>query len=264
MSFELIIVLSLLLLTFTLYFFYLNSSRIKLNYYSLFKKDKIKKITLLKHQGHCNINYLLETPKNRFLLRKFKYSNQRKAEFYIQNRAHKKNLAAKAHLLDEKNSLMICNFIEGEHQHKLSQQNLKKLAVMLQKLHRIKIQQQPNTFRQNFKPKNRKVHEAFNVVNSFKKEYVLGHNDLHARNILFGKKIQFIDWEYAGRSDRYFDLVSIILEFKLNKGDEKSFLRSYFGRKSVNQKKLNAFKVIYRELWKIWFGNLERGGDLTI
>lgn len=233
---------------------------INLKPYNIVEPENIVKFELLKQQGHCNLNYILETEEKNFLIRKFKYSGNRKAEFYIQNLAHKKGLGAKALLLDEPNKLMICDYVEGEHLFKLDQITLKKLAKTLAKLHSLKIQQQPNNFKNNFKYKNKKAYEALKVIKTFKPEYVLGHNDLHPKNILFGKKIQFIDWEYAGKSDRYFDLAAIIIEFKLHKKDEASFLRSYFSNKSsINRKKLDAFKVVYKTLWTEWFGVLERG-----
>ncbi len=233
------------------------------NYY-LFQNQKILSYVLLKEQGHCNINYHLKTSQKEYLIRKFKYHNHREAEFKIQNMAYKKALSAKALLLDKSNNLMICEFIEGVHRYKLNQQELKRLAITLKKLHSIKIQQQPNTLKRNFKPKHKKVHNAFKTINSFKPEYVLGHNDLHPKNILFGKKIKFIDWEYAGKTDRYFDLVAIIIEFKLNRKDEATFLRTYFSKKRINYKKLEAFKVVYRALWREWFGKLDRGQMSTI
>jgi len=232
--------------------------------YQLFQNQKILSYTLLKEQGHCNRNYLLKTSQKEYIIRKFKYHNHREAEFKIQNMAYKRGLSAKALVLDRPNNLMICEFIEGVHRNKLTQQELKKLALTLKRLHSIKIQQQPNTLKRNFKPKHRKVHNAFRVIDSFKPEYVLGHNDLHPRNILFGKKIKFIDWEYAGKSDRYFDLVAIIIEFKLNRRDKATFLRTYFTKKRINYKKLEAFKVVYKALWKEWFGKLDRGEISTI
>jgi thiamine kinase-like enzyme len=229
-------------------------------HYKVLKNQKIKEFSRLKQQGHCNINYFLETENQNYLVRRFKYKSDRKAEFYIQNLAHKKGVAAKALLLDEEKQLMICDFIEGRHRYKLDQHTLKKLAMALKKLHQVKLQQQAYTFKRSFKYKDKKVYEAFNTLKQFKPEYVLGHNDLHAKNILFGKKVQFIDWEYAGMSDRYFDLAAIIIEFKLNTKDEKNFLRTYFSRnRSINHKKLNAYKVIYRTLWTVWFSKLERG-----
>jgi thiamine kinase-like enzyme len=120
-------------------------------------------------------------------------------------------------------------------------------------------------FKSSFKYKDKKVYEAFKRLQHFKPDYVLGHNDLHPKNILFGKKIQFIDWEYAGVSDCYFDLAAIIVEFKLNDKDEKSFLRSYFStRQTPNYKKLEAFKVIYKTLWTVWLYKLERGKIATV
>ncbi|HHD82441.1 MAG TPA: choline kinase, partial [Campylobacterales bacterium] len=106
----------------------------------------------------------------------------------------------------------------------------------------------------------KKAYEAFKVIERYPPEYVLAHNDLHPKNILFGKKIEFIDWEYAGVTDRYFDLAAIVVEFKFNKKDEKRFLQTYFGRqKKVNYKKLEAYKTVYTTLWTVWFYKLERG-----
>ena len=228
--------------------------------YKLFKNQKIESMLLLKEQGHCNINYCLKTKKQSYLLRNFKHKSNRKAEFYIQNLAHKKGVAAEALLLDEKNNIMICDYIEGEHLSKLDVKNIRKLALCLKKLHAIKIQQYPIDFKRNFKYKNKKVYEAYKVLSQFKPDYVLGHNDLHPKNILFGNKVQFIDWEYAGKSDKYFDLATTIIEFKFNKQEEKKFLRNYFNyRTSPNHKKLKAYKVIYKALWTEWFGKLERG-----
>ena len=237
---------------------------IKISHYKLLENKTIKEFSKLKEQGHCNINYLIKTEDKKYLLRKFKHDNNRKKEFYLQNIAHKKNLAAKARLLDEKNHLMICDFVEGVHQDKLEQHTLKKLALSLQKLHRINVPFAAYNFKNNFKLKDKKALEAFKIIKTFKPEYVLGHNDLHSKNILFAKKIQFIDWEYAGKTDRYFDLAAIIIEFKLKKKDEKTFLRSYFFRREkVNYKKLEAFKIIYKTLWTVWFGKLERGQIAT-
>ena len=232
--------------------------------YTLFENQKIESYTLLKEQGHCNLNYHLKTSQKEYLIRKFKYHNHREVEFKIQNMVYHKGFSAKALFLDKPNNLMICEFIQGKHREKLNQQELKKLALLLKKIHSIKIQQKPNNFKKNFKCKHRKVYEAFNVINRFKPEYVLGHNDLHPKNILFGKKIKFIDWEYAGKTDRYFDLVAIIIEFKLNKKDERTFLSTYFRKKGINYKKLEAFKTVYKALWREWFGKLERGQISTI
>jgi len=260
-----IIIIFAIIIAVLLFVWYKRKHPINIKHYLLLKNEKIETFSKLKEQGHCNVNYLIETKDKKYLLRNFKYDGNRQKEFYFQNLAYKKNIAAKAFLLDEKNNLMICNFIEGEHQNRLNQHTLKKLALTLQKLHRIRVPTKAYNFKSIFKLKDKKALQAFRVIETFKPEYVFGHNDLHPKNILFGKKIQFIDWEYAGRTDRYFDLAAIIIEFKLNKQDEQTFLQSYFqGNSEVKTKKLEAFKVVYQTLWTVWFGNLERGQITTI
>ena len=228
--------------------------------YDIFKNHPPLSCEPLAQQGHANTIYLIKTSEKKYLLREFKISIDRKAEFAIQKKAYLHNIGAKPILLDKEKGLMISKFIEGKHKERLSQHELKKMALLLTKLHKIKIRQKRNTFRENFKFKDKKVKQAFVVLEKEKKEYALGHNDLHAKNILFTKRaIKLIDWEYARYSDIYFDLVSIIIEYKLNKKDSSTFLRSYFQRNRVNHKKLKAFMLIYKELWRLWFEKLKKG-----
>ena len=228
--------------------------------YPFFQEKSIISCEPLEQQGHANTIYLIKTPTQKYLLREFKISIDRQVEFAIQQKAYQNGIGAKPILLDREGGLMISEFIEGEHREKLTQQQLKKIARLLRKLHKIKIRQKRNSFKKNFTLKDKKVQKAFMVLNREKREYALGHNDLHPQNILFQKHhIKLIDWEYARYSDIYFDLVSIIIEYKLNRKESAIFLRNYFQREKINHKKIEAFKVIYRELWKQWFKKLERG-----
>jgi thiamine kinase-like enzyme len=232
----------------------------KIKSYDIFKNHPPLFCEPLAQQGHANTIYLIKTAEKKYLLREFKISIDRKQELRIQQKAYKKGIGSQPVLLDIKKGLMISEFIEGEHKERLSQQELKKMALLLKKLHHIKIRQKRNHFRENFNVNNKKVKQAFVILNKEKKEYALGHNDLHAQNILFTPKgIKLIDWEYARYSDIYFDLVSIIIEYKLNPKDTDSFLRSYLQGKKINHSKLKAFKIIYKELWRLWFEKLAKG-----
>ncbi len=232
---------------------------IDLQQYELFKNKKIENFTLLENQGHCNYNYLVVSENKKYLIRKFKLINDRKSEFKIQTLISKKDIGAIPLLLDEQKGLMICEFIEGIHKIKLSQQTLKKLALLLKKLHKIKHHKKVPSLQKYFSFKHKKIKQAFISLKKEPKELKLCHNDLHQRNILFGKNIKFIDWEYAGVNDLYFDLVSIIIEFKLTFKDESIFLKSYFKREKINFKKIKAYKLVYKELLKIWFEKLDKG-----
>jgi len=198
-------------------------------------------LTLLPNQGHCNLNFSFEKEGKKYHLRKYKLADRdRKLEFKIQNLAFKKGIGAKAYYHDK--SIMIGDFIEGVHQKKLCKKELRLLALTIKKLHKIKLRKKPTLFPQ---------------AKKFKKELVLCHGDLSVKNILFAQRVKLIDWEYAGVCDRYFDLASVCLEFKLNKAEEAYFFRAY-GIK-IDHKKLKVYKDVFMRLSKEWFEKLEKG-----
>ncbi|MEI2702538.1 MAG: phosphotransferase [Baekduia sp.] len=61
-------------------------------------------------------------------------------------------------------------------------------------------------------------------------EPVSCHNDLLAGNLLDdGDRLWIVDWEYAGRNDRYFDLANLAVNNGFTEDDERALLRAYFG-----------------------------------
>ena len=228
--------------------------------YKLFQNQSIKLFKPLENQGYCNINYLLATEEKRYLIRKFKLKNDRESEFKVQKITYRGGVGAKPIILDIENSVMICEFIDGVHKKRLDKKSIRKLSLLIRKLHKIKIGQKSVSLKKSFSFRDKKVPSAFREIQRYKRELVLCHNDLHPKNIIFSNSIKLIDWEYAGINDRYFDLASILIEFNLSRVDEKLFFRVYFERNSkANLKKLTAYKIIYRELSRVWFEKLNRG-----
>jgi len=223
-------------------------------------RGKIENFSLLPTQGFCNDNYSFSMNDQKYLLRKFKLQTiDRKFEFKVQNLAYAQEIAAKALLLDEESGLMICEFLEGHHKNVLDRNDLKNLADLLIKLHLIQVDTEEVLNLENlFDTKSEVLTEAFNTVKSYHTEYVLCHNDLNSKNILFSKEVKLIDWEFASINDKYFDLASLCVEFNLNKEDEIYFLESYFSTaKEIQREKLNAYKTIYTALCKHWFDKSE-------
>ena len=220
-----------------------------------FFSGKIENFSLLPTQGFCNENYSFQMDSKTYLFRKFKEQNvDRKFEFKVQNLAYEKKIAAKAILLDEENGLMICEFLEGHHKDTLDRNNLIELANLLKKLHTIQIDREPLNVEELFDNKSPELIKVFDTVKNHQSENVLCHNDLNPKNILFSNDIKFIDWEYASINDRYFDLASVSVEFSLNQKDETYFLAAYFNSsEEIQIEKLNAYKMIYRDLCKQWF-----------
>ena len=207
-----------------------------LKQHSLFANEQIIDFKKLPIQGFCNTNYKLTTSQRSYLVRVLNSQGDREFEYKVNLEAFKLGIAAKPYLLDIKNSLMVCEFLEGRHKKRLSTSNIIKVAKLLQKLHSIKI----------------------NIPTCKTKKLVLCHQDLNPQNIIFTKKdIKLIDWEYADLNECYFDLASFIIEFNFTTKEEKLFLRQYF-KKGYSKKKLYTFKINYATICMQWFSKRKK------
>lgn len=232
---------------------------IDLSKYSLFQEEKIQHVSLLPQQGYCNLNYLAKTEKNAYVARKLQVNKiDRAFEFKVQQYAAHKNLAAKAYLYDDKEHLILSDFLQGVHKEKLTPRELRTLAQTLGKLHGIKLRKRHQSLKKEFKAHHTKAHYALKKLQKKSYEPVVTHHDLNPKNILFHHhKIKFIDWEYSGINDRYFDLATISAEFKLTLKEERYFLQRYFqNHTKPNLKKLHLYKELYTILCSVWFKNL--------
>jgi len=167
---------------------------------------------------------------------------------------------------------MICDFLKGKHKEKLKKKDLRSLVKSLKKLHNIKIKDRPYDIEGDFKNytkilKDKKSKQLIKAslkelkkIKKYKFEKVLCHHDLNKNNILFYKnKTMFIDWEFSCVNDRFFDLANIAFEFNLNIKEEKMLLKEYLGEvKTSDIKKLASYKIIYENLWSLWFKTLEQ------
>lgn len=241
-----------------------------------FKNKHIIKLELLKNQGYCNTNYKLKTDKKEYLIRVFKDDTtvnvSRDFEFQIQRKVSKKNIAPKPFFLDLENALMITDFINGVHKYSLSNLELIKLTKIIKKFHSIKTNEKEYDLKKDFKSygdflKDTESKKLIKVsfhelqkIKKYKKQLVLTHHDLNAKNIIFTKnRIKIIDWEFAGVNDLFFDLASVCCEFNLSQQQQQLLLKTYLKntrKKDIN--KLNSYKIIYKNLCLLWFKSLEK------
>lgn len=207
-----------------------------------FIDKEIESFTLLENQGYCNENYLVIANGVKYIVRKLLRDDiDRELEWKVQHLAFNEGITAEPLVFDRENGFMVFTFLEGLHKTTLDTNELKNLAQTLQKLHNININTQPI-----------KLEIDSSSIKRYPKEYVLCHNDLNPNNIFFWEDVKFIDWEYAGVNDRYFDVACVCVEFGLNDEMQGVFLESYFEKK-YNMKKLEAYKTIYIALCKQWF-----------
>ncbi|NOX14782.1 MAG: phosphotransferase [Epsilonproteobacteria bacterium] len=229
--------------------------------YENFKNCEIKSLKLLKNQGLNNLVYLLDTSLEKCIVKKYGNSLHNnvsnKNQYDILHTAYKKSICPKPLLLDERHSLFLYYFIKARHKFRLHTTNLKNLAVSLKKLHDIKYSGEKFHIKEYFKSQkiDKELRLALISLKSFKKDFVLSHNDLNPKNILFSSRVKFIDWEFVSLNDRYFDLAAICVEFKLHKEKEKIFANFYFKNQKADFNKLNIFKIIYENVCYTWLKN---------
>jgi len=210
-----------------------------------FSDKQIDSCILLETQGYCNENYLVVADGLKYIVRKLLRDDiDRVFEWKVQHLAYAQGITAEPLIFDSKNGFMVFAFLEGNHKSKLDENELKLLAQTLQKLHSITIDAKPI-----------ELQTDISRVECFPKEYVLCHNDLNPQNIFFSKSVKFIDWEYAGVNDRYFDLACGCVEFGLEDEIQEVFLRGYFESENFSLEKLEAYKIIYSDLCEEWFQN---------
>ena len=232
-------------------------------------KDELLGLKKLRNQGFNNINYLLKTSNNSYIVRVFKSFDSvnisREFEFKAQQKAWKKDIASEAIFLN--NDFMIYEYTKGIHKTKLEKKDLKNLILKIKKFHKIKLttptydlEADLNMYQNSLKDNKSKklIKKSFQSLNKLKKEKIqlgLVHHDLNPKNIIFEKNnIKIIDWEYAGTNDIFFDLATICLEFNLSNKEEKLLVDYYFPKKkSFYTIKLMHYKIIYKNLCKLWF-----------
>jgi len=264
----------------------------ELNNLEIFKKEKLLSLKKLKNQGFCNINYKLTSSKKTYLVRVFKNDTHditkettsihitRSNEYKIQKKAWKKQLAPEPFYLDTNKSFMITEYLKGIHKYKLEKNEIESLVKNISKLHKIKNFKNSNKLQEhdlksdfyNFKKVLKDDDSKKIIVNSlmelkkissYKTKLVVTHHDLNPKNIIFYKKsIRFIDWEYTGINNCFFDLASICVEFNLDKTMQKFLLSCYFKNQKNKENKikkkeqilsLNSYMKIYKNLCILWF-----------
>jgi len=211
-----------------------------------FADKQIDSCTLLELQGYCNENYLVVANGGvKYIVRKLLRDDiDRAFEWKVQHLAYAQDITAEPLVFDREYNFMVFEFLEGEHKSELDENELKLLAQTLRKLHSISIDAKPI-----------ELQTDTSNIDEYPKEYVLCHNDLNPQNIFFSEDIKFIDWEYAGVNDRYFDLACVCVEFGLEGEMVEVFLGAYFEGEDFCLEKLKAYEIIYKVICEEWFHN---------
>lgn len=97
------------------------------------------------------------------------------------------------------------------------------------------------------------IQEGFALFDKLYKnqtKLVFCHNDLNPMNIFLDKKMQFIDWEYAGLNMPIYEIASIKKSFNFSSGQFNIFLKAYGQDFNIND--INKFEILVGCIEKIW------------
>lgn len=151
---------------------------------------------------------------------------------------------------------IVIDRVVGLNDETLIQKNISAIAKKIEEFHMLDT---TNVEYQNYKDSlelfNYKFENEDDIINQAlvlqKQDVVLCHGDLVTGNILFNvNEIEFIDFEYSGKSNRLFDLASFITERKLSQEQEDEFVSSFMFE--VNLDDLEIIKKFLRIFWGKW------------
>ena len=179
---------------------------------------------------------------------------------------------------DVEKKILIWEYIEGKEVFLKSENKKNLLELLGQTIKKLHITEVPKNTKNIFlnsiefyktnllKYSNNKFLDRgfsiFDRLSDNSNEYVLSHNDLNKSNIILNQNLYFLDWEYAGPNDPYFDLASISMSLELNDDDINYLWKGYSGNKSLlDREKLqnwSIFSIFLDYMWCLTVADLSK------
>ena len=79
------------------------------------------------------------------------------------------------------------------------------------------------------------------------------------RNIIEGKELALIDWEYAAIGDPFFDLATIAEQHQFDCDETSGLLRAYFGEAlEEDARRLDRYRTFYHSLNCLWLASVRK------
>ncbi len=232
--------------------------------------------------GLTNRNYLLGTPKGRFVLR---IPGEGTSEYISRkNEAHAarvtSDIGVNAPLIffDETDGVQLAGFIEGAQTMNVERfkdlGSVRRSAEALRRVHdcgrpflnRFELFQMIDEYLGILEKKSAPLPDGYHDVKREAESVrrALGvrplpltacHCDPLAENFLdTGKVVHVIDWEYAGNNDPMWDLGDVSVEAAFGPDQDEVLLEAYFGGKvpTTDRGRMVLYKAMCDLLWTLW------------
>jgi thiamine kinase-like enzyme len=229
------------------------------------------------HEGALNHNYCLKIDDHRYLVKQFIGNKwlptKREALFDLQMQLAAMNLAPKPLHLSQTKKTYIEQWIEYQPLAFNANDTEPSIELLANSLHHIHsrdidldILDIPKHFNKYLKsiadPQRSWKKQAQQHIENWQKyveryqlDFVLCHNDLHLQHIV-PKQHLYLDWEYAAKGCRFFDLIACILSNQLPHDTAQGLIRRYIElgdihREEVLQrvKALQPIVIFMHQLW---------------
>ena len=223
--------------------------------------DPISTVYLIDYQGILSV-LRLDKPVTGHL------GLDRSAEFYLLNCIQSYGFSPELLYSDPREGILIYRFFEGEVLTPTdlgTRGKLVELGKILGSIHRLHLPDFTTRFLNQIRHYEKELKndvdgnllkrgiDLFESLTANEDDWVLCHNDLIATNLVQGKRLLILDWEYASLNHPYFDLATVLENHDLTESQSELFLDAYSGeRQSIDLVQLDEWRQLTHYVTLFW------------
>ena len=227
----------------------------------ILQDDSISTVYLIDYQGIPSV-LRIDKPVTGYL------GLDRSAEFHLLNCIQSYGFSPEPLYSDPQEGILIYRFFEGKVLTPTdlgTRGKLVELGKILGSIHRLDLPDFKTRFVNQIRHYEKELKndadgsllkrgiDLFDRLTTNEDDWVLCHNDLIAANLVHGKRLLILDWEYASLNHPYFDLATVLENHALTKSQSELFLDTYSGEhQSIDLVQLDQWRRLTHYITFFW------------